>query len=54
MSGRGTLDGEDLIVWPDDTWCYGYELHEMTHMGDDYERIPFGATRWTSEFERLN
>lgn len=37
------VDNEDIIVWGDvfDTWCYRYELHEMTHMSDDYRVIPF-------------
>lgn len=34
-------DPEDLIRWPDGTECYRYELHEMRHMSDDYEVIPF-------------
>lgn len=29
----------NLAVWPDGTWCYKDELHEMTHMSDDFQRI---------------
>jgi hypothetical protein len=28
---------DDIIRWPDGSWCYRHELHEYTWMGDDYE-----------------
>lgn len=34
---------EDILVWPDNTQCYMYELHEMQHMSDDYIVIPIGS-----------
>ncbi len=37
---------EDIILWPDGTKCFAYELHTMTHMSDDFERIEFGSDRW--------
>jgi hypothetical protein len=40
------LDLEDVIVWPDNTWCYRYELHQMGHMSDDYLTIPFGSLHY--------
>ena len=40
---------DDLILWSDGTWCFGYELHdEMTHMSDDYEVIPCGSDRYNT------
>lgn len=33
----------DILVWPDNTQCYRYELHEMQHMSDDYIVIPAGS-----------
>lgn len=27
---------DDVILWPDETWCYRSELEEMSHMSDDY------------------
>ncbi len=30
---------QDIIVWPDGSWCYPEELHEMQHRGDDYIKI---------------
>jgi hypothetical protein len=39
------MDNEDLIVWADGTWCYRYELEEMTYMSDDYEVVRFGTGR---------
>lgn len=37
---------EDIILWPCGTWCLAFELAEMSHMSDDFERIPFGSERW--------
>ena len=28
-----------VIVWPDGTWCDEEDLHEYTHMSDDYEIV---------------
>lgn len=39
------IDSEDILLWSDDTWCFRYELWEMTHMSDDYEVIPFDSPR---------
>lgn len=36
----------DLVVWPDNTQCYRYELHEMQHMSDDYIVIPVGSLHY--------
>lgn len=36
-------DSEDVLRWPDGTWCYRYELPEMSHMSDDFEVLPFGS-----------
>ena len=27
---------EDLVVWPDDSWCYLEDLEEYTWKSDDY------------------
>jgi hypothetical protein len=27
---------DDIMVWPDGTWCYRRDLESMTHMSDDY------------------
>lgn len=28
-----------ILVWPDGSWCYPEELHEMQHKSDDYIKI---------------
>ena len=33
----------NLCVWPDNTQCYMYELHEMQHMSDDYLVVSHGS-----------
>lgn len=37
------MEQDDMAVWADGTWCYGHELHEMTHMSDDYEVVKLGS-----------
>lgn len=45
---------DDLIVWPDDTWCYAEDLRAMAHKSDDYRRIPFDTLAWGRELARLD
>ena len=44
-------DLEDLILWPDNTWCYRYELYEMNHMGDDYEVLSYDSDEYNKFFK---
>lgn len=37
------LDPDDVILWPDDTWCYRHELAEFNHKSDDYEVLAVGT-----------
>jgi len=30
------MNSEDLIIWPDNSWCYAEELEEYTWKSDDY------------------
>ena len=39
---------EDIIIWPDGTWCYRHELVEYGWLGDDYIVLEYGTTRWNS------
>ena len=41
-------DPEDLIVWPCGTTCFRHELHEFTHLSDDYEVVAFGTPQHQS------
>ena len=34
---------DDLLVWPDGTFCYGDELGEMRYMSDDFEIVRAGS-----------
>jgi hypothetical protein len=39
--------GEDICLWPDDTWCHAEDLEEhLRFKSDDFERIPFDTPRW--------
>ena len=44
-------DLEDLILWPDDTWCYRYELYEMNHPCDDYEVLSYDSDEYNKFFK---
>ena len=30
------MNNEDLIVWPDNSWCYAEEVEEYPWKSDDY------------------
>lgn len=45
------MDIEDVIVWPNGSWCHRYELHEMTHMSDDYEVLQFDSPEYNTFLE---
>ncbi len=34
---------EDVLVWPDGSWCYRYEREEMYFKSDDYFVIREGS-----------
>ena len=37
---------DDLIVWPDGTYCFRHDLAEYTFMGDDRRTVAFGSAEW--------
>jgi hypothetical protein len=38
---------DDVLMWADGvTWCYRYELWEMTHLSDDYFVMTEGSEEW--------
>lgn len=46
-------DLEDLIVWPDGTNCFRYELHEMTHMSDDFLIYYYGTESYDRKYKEI-
>lgn len=40
------ISSEDVILWPDGTWCYRHDLEDYSHMSDDYEVVPYGTVSW--------
>lgn len=44
-------DLDDILIWPDGTWCYQFELHEMQWMSDDYERLQFDSPEYWAFLE---
>lgn len=39
------ISAADVCLWPDGTWCLHEDLGEMSHLGDDYEVIPWDSQR---------
>jgi hypothetical protein len=41
-------DPYDVLLWPDDTWCYRFERKDghMDWMSDDYRVIPYFNAEW--------
>ena len=42
---------EDVMVWPDGSWCCRYELPEMGFKGDDYVVLRACTAEWVAHFE---
>lgn len=40
-------DMEDVITWPDGTWCYRHELVEYGYMSDDYIVLKYETKEWS-------
>ena len=47
------ISGEDVLEWPDGTWCTRDELPDMSHMSDDYIVHPYSSPSWFN-FMHLN
>lgn len=43
-------DPEDVILWPDYTWCWRHELSEMNHKSDDFQIVYAGTKEWEDFF----
>ena len=50
---KATPHPDDIILWPDHTYCYRHELAHYTHKSDDYEVLHCGTERW-SDFLSIN
>lgn len=37
---------DDLVMWPDGTWCWRSELQEMGYMGDDFRVVHIDTLEW--------
>ena len=54
MKTNTKLDIEDILLWPDGTWCYRYELKEMTHKSDDYGVLYFDSEEYNEFLEKYD
>lgn len=39
-------NSDDVFLWPDDSWCYRYELSEYSFKSDDYEVVYSLTPKW--------
>lgn len=46
------LAPSDICVWPDGTWCYQDQLHDMSHMSDDYIVLFTMSDTWAEFIQR--
>lgn len=42
------LSPDDIVVWPDDSWCFRSELEEYTWKSDDYRWILISDSKYDS------
>ena len=41
------MDTNDIILWPDDFWCYRYELESYIHFkSDDFKILYFNTPEY--------
>lgn len=39
--------GEDYYVWPDGTWCQGFDIEDyLTFMDTDFKILKLGSVGW--------
>lgn len=48
------ISQDDILLWPDGSWCYRSELSEHSHKSDDYETFAFGSHAYLIFFEDLD
>lgn len=48
------MNPDDILLWPDGTWCYSSDLSEYAFMSDDYEVIKVGTIRHIKFLEGEN
>lgn len=39
-------NGDDILMWPNGTWCYSYERGDYLWLSDDYIRIKCESAEW--------
>lgn len=47
------ISKEDIIVWPDGTWCYREDLEQYSWMSDDYIVLPVDTPEHTAHLEAV-
>lgn len=43
---RVSVNKSDILMWPDDVWCFRDGLWEFKHKSDDYRIIPADSDEW--------
>lgn len=50
-AGSQPRSPDDILLWPDGTWCYRSERAYMLHMSDDYQCILVDTPAYRDFFE---
>ncbi len=45
------ISQDDIIVWPNGTWCFRSESSQFGYLGDDYQVLPSGSADHTAWLE---
>lgn len=48
------MNGEEICLWADGTWCYWDQLIEYSYMSDDYTILKFGTEEYDAFMADLN
>lgn len=46
-----SINEEDILLWPDGSWCFYSNLDECSWMDDNFEVIPAHSSRWSAIME---
>ena len=37
---------DDILLWPNGSWCYRSDIQDMSHLSDDYQVLRADSKQW--------
>lgn len=37
---------DDILLWPNGSWCYRSDVQDMSHLSDDYQVLRADSEQW--------